>query len=85
MRDCGRGTAGNKNVQWSNAKQSTIETKITKLTELIPQIQKTGPGLSLSARKNPSISPDGFGFLGLSCGGAGADLLSFFEYQREGL
>ena len=73
MNDWGRGTAGNKNVQWSNVKRSTIETKITKHTELISQIQKTGPGLSLPARKNPSISPDGFGFMGLAGGGAGAD------------
>ena len=73
MNDWGRGTAGNKNVQWSNAKQSTIETKITKLTELIPQIQKTGPGLSLSARKNPSNPKDGFNTLVFAGGGAGAD------------
>jgi hypothetical protein len=82
MNDWGRGTAGNKNVQWSNVKRSTIETKITKHTELIPQIQKTGPGLSLSARKNPSNPKDGFGFMGVACGGAGADAKVLNNFER---
>ena len=34
---------------------------------------KTGPGLCLTARKNPSISPDGFISLGLSGVRAGPD------------
>ena len=50
---------------------------------IIKNIQKTVSGLSLSARKNPSISPDGFNTLGFTGGGAGADAALFYQMSKH--
>ena len=67
MRDCGRG--------WQRIDGEREDRKV----RIINNIQKSGPALSLPARKNPSIPPGGFGFLGLAGANTGFTKLSSFK------
>ena len=72
MNDCGRG--------WQRIDGEREDRKV----RIIKNIQKQSLRLCLTARKNPSISPGGFGFFwGWRVAGRGLMLRYFIKFQSS--